>query len=401
MNGNFSADNRPAVLYLFPGPRWYFEHEFDARLESLQAYVRPYFFTSTDFCMRICRGGAELRSFDYRKTSGVHKLIYYFRFLSVALSYAREIQAATGRLDAIVTYDPLVTGLMGRFIGWRLKSPTICEISGCYGDKELYVDRPILGPLRRRLNLAIIRWVTRQAAGVKKLFDEQLSNTIDDSTPILCLFDHVSTERFYRSDGEKIILAVGAPFFPKGFGDLVMAFQQLPEKYSQWRLRIVGHFVGDYEEIRLLVDNHPGIEICKAMMPEDIPHEMARADIFVLPSRSEAMGRVLLEAMAAGKPRIGSRVGGIPTVINDDEDGLLFDVGDIDQLSNKLELLMSRPDLRKTIGDSALKRLNREFTVEEYSRRYSDFIMEIVGLSKARPDDTASDERINENSARN
>jgi len=196
MSGDNTIDDRPSVLFLFAGPRWRFEHEFDARLESLQTYMRPYFFTSTDTSFRIRRGDSELRSFDYRKKYGIHKLVYYYRFVLHALRYAREIQAATGRLGAIVSYDPLVTGLMGRFIGWRLGAPLICEINGCFDDKALYADRPVLGWFRRRLNLAIVRWNTNHADGVKTLFDGQLSGTIKNSVPKLCMFNHVDTDHF-------------------------------------------------------------------------------------------------------------------------------------------------------------------------------------------------------------
>lgn len=378
MSGDATIDNRPTVLFLFFGPRWRFEHEFDARLESLQTYIRPYFFTSTDSSLRVRRGDAELRSFDYRKKLGLHKLIYYYRYLSHALIYAREIQAAAGQLGAVVSCDPLATGLMGRFIAWRLGAPLICEINGCFDDKALYAGRPTLGPLRRRINLAVIRWTTGRSAGVKKLFDGQLSKIISDNVPSLCLFDHVETDHFYQSEGEKVILAIGAPFFPKGFGDLVLAFQRLSDARSDWRLRIVGHFSGDYSSIQSIVNDHPRIEICKAMMPDKIPGEMASASIFVLPSRSEGVPRVLLEAMAAGTARIASSVGGIPSLITDNEDGLLFEAGDVEQLIQKLGYLMDRPLLQKQFGDAGLERLNHEFALDIYTRRYAEFLLNIV-----------------------
>ena len=56
---------------------------------------------------------------------------------------------------------------------------------------------------------------------------------------------------------------------------------------------------------------------------DDIPEIMPLFDVFVLPSLNEGMGRVLVEAMAAGRPVVASRVGGIPDLVRHGETGLL------------------------------------------------------------------------------
>ena len=68
---------------------------------------------------------------------------------------------------------------------------------------------------------------------------------------------------------------------------------------------------------------------------------MAGCSLFVLPSRTEAMGRVLLEAMACKKPIIASNVGGIPEIIKDGYNGLLFESENVDDLAEKIRLVLS------------------------------------------------------------
>ena len=103
---------------------------------------------------------------------------------------------------------------------------------------------------------------------------------------------------------------------------------------------------------------------------------------FILPSRSEGMGRVLLEAALLGRPRLGSRVGGIPYYIEDDVDGLLFDPADVDALEAVLRRFMSDEALRTRLGAAAQQRAHESFTSEEYIRRYADVVKQLTGWER-------------------
>src|SRR4029077_5841450 len=70
---------------------------------------------------------------------------------------------------------------------------------------------------------------------------------------------------------------------------------------------------------------------------------LAAMDVFVLPSRAEAMPLVIPEAWAAGLPVVASRVGGIPELIEDGRTGLLVESGDVDGLAARLRQLLADP----------------------------------------------------------
>ena len=83
---------------------------------------------------------------------------------------------------------------------------------------------------------------------------------------------------------------------------------------------------------------------------DDVNEIIPLFDIFVLPSLNEGMGRVLVEAMAAGKPIVASNVGGIPDVIQHDNNGLLVPPGDEKALAAAIMRLINDPEKAKKMG---------------------------------------------------
>jgi len=96
----------------------------------------------------------------------------------------------------------------------------------------------------------------------------------------------------------------------------------------------------------------------------DIPDLMHSFDLFVLPSRNEGMGRVVVEAMAAGLPVVASCTGGLPDLVADGQNGLLVPPGDAPSLGRAILKLSDRPDLRQRMGDESRRRAEA-FSLEQ------------------------------------
>jgi len=86
---------------------------------------------------------------------------------------------------------------------------------------------------------------------------------------------------------------------------------------------------------------------------DDVPALLSAADIFALPSRSEAFPNAVLEAMAAGLPIVASGVGGILELVDDGRTGLLADAGDPRALAERITALMADPALAAALGAAA------------------------------------------------
>ena len=106
---------------------------------------------------------------------------------------------------------------------------------------------------------------------------------------------------------------------------------------------------------------------------------MPTFDVFFQPSLWEAMSVVILEAMAAGKPVVATRVGENPTVIDDGENGLLVQASDIDGMAAALCRVLDDPSVACQLGEAARQKVAQQFSVEHMARAYEQVYLELAG----------------------
>jgi len=111
---------------------------------------------------------------------------------------------------------------------------------------------------------------------------------------------------------------------------------------------------------------------------EDIPAVYHAMDAFVLPSHTEGLPRVVLEAQATGTPVVATRVGGVPEVIDDGETGLLVDPRDPAGLSDAIDRLAADRDERARLGDAGRAAVEESYAWDALYDRYERFLAAIV-----------------------
>ncbi len=95
----------------------------------------------------------------------------------------------------------------------------------------------------------------------------------------------------------------------------------------------------------------------------------AAMDIFVFPSRKEGLGSALLEAMSFSLPIVAARVGGIPDLVQHEENGLLIESGDATGLRHALQRLVASTELRARLGNVGAQRV-QEYSPQQRAQRY-------------------------------
>ncbi|CAN1134430.1 Sulfoquinovosyl transferase SQD2, partial [Linum perenne] len=157
--------------------------------------------------------------------------------------------------------------------------------------------------------------------------------------------------RLTNGEPEKpLIVHVGRLGVEKSLDCLKTVMDRLPNA----RIAFVGD--GPYrEELEKLFEGMPAV-FTGMLGGEELSQAYASGDVFVMPSESETLGLVVLEAMSSGIPVVGVRAGGIPDIIPPEQDGkigFLYSPGDLDECVNKLVTLINDHELRETMGIAA------------------------------------------------
>src|SRR5215813_46450 len=105
---------------------------------------------------------------------------------------------------------------------------------------------------------------------------------------------------------------------------------------------------------------------------------LCASDVLLLPSEQESFGLAALEAMAVQVPVIASRVGGIPEVVADGENGFLSSVGDVDKMADDAVGLLSDPKLRREFGKRARQSATERYSTDKIIPQYIKFYEEIL-----------------------
>jgi glycosyltransferase involved in cell wall biosynthesis len=111
---------------------------------------------------------------------------------------------------------------------------------------------------------------------------------------------------------------------------------------------------------------------------EDALPFLREADIAVVCSRRESLGRVGIEAMKCGLPVVGARASGTIELIRDDWNGLLYEPGNARDLAGRVEALIRDPDLADRLAQTAQAWAQSKFTTKNYVDSFMDVASEVV-----------------------
>ena len=177
---------------------------------------------------------------------------------------------------------------------------------------------------------------------------------------------------------KKTVIAMGRLVYQKGFDILLPAFHKISERYPDWQLLIFGEgeLRGELEDLR----DHLGLTH-QVFFPGNTENPIAffkSSQLFVLSSRWEGLGVVLLEALACGLPVIATDCpSGPKEIIRDGIDGMLVPNENVTALATAMDRLMSDTEKRQQLAARAPEGMER-FSQEKIAGMWEDLICDII-----------------------
>lgn len=297
--------------------------------------------------------------------------------LTGLLTFARYIRRNKIRL--VHTWDYPTTAFL--IAATRLLTSAVA-LSSQRGERTLTPDN----------YLRLVHWSDRLAHAIVVNCNFLERHLIDDGVPegkIRLCRNGIDTRHFTRIEGPKpevlkgssVVIGTVCSLRPeKDLGTLIDAFASIHATAPGSKLVIVGSGpeLGDLQSraraarIEHACHFEPGTP--------RVPEWLSAMDIFVLPSRTEALSNALMEAMSCGCCAAASDVGGNPELIRDGVTGLLFPPGDLKALAAVLQRLISDAELRRALAGQGCRFVREELSLEAAARRMRDVYCEMLRL---------------------
>jgi len=243
------------------------------------------------------------------------------------------------------------------------KLPVICHLRSMPRRSLTRQEKKLTG-YKNSYFIAISRAVLKEwvRAGLPeykiKIIYDGLSGIVDKSN---------DENYFLKNPSIIYLLFAGRLKKQKGVNILIDALKIL--KSENWKLSIVGNGP-EMKKLKIMaIKKGLSEKITFYGFRENIRDFYRSHDILIVPSMKEEFGLVILEAMEFGVPVIGSDSGGIPEIIKNERDGLLFEPGNPVSLSASIKYLIKNPEKRVSIGLKGMEKVKRIFSENDFREK--------------------------------
>lgn len=280
------------------------------------------------------------------------------------LRVARELRRR--KPEAVLAQSPYdaAAALAGRALA-RSETRVVVDVHGDWRTATRLYGSPLrrlLSPLGDRISLMALRRAdaVRAVSGYTERLVREVGLEPAGSFPAFMDLDPFLAEAPAPLPKRPLALFVGVLEPYKGIDVLLEAWRLAAVRVPDARLRIVGSGSRAFmvEDLRVSWD--------RSLAPAQVASALDQSTVLVLPSRSEGMGRVVVEAQCRGRAVIGSRVGGIPDLVLDGQNGLLVEREDAAALAEALVRVLSDRELATKLGAAARESVNLG-SPEEYA----------------------------------
>jgi glycosyltransferase involved in cell wall biosynthesis len=292
------------------------------------------------------------------------------RFLLSPIALARELRALKGQVDVVHIHNISWFGSFVSVCARRFGFPVIVKLPSIGNIQRLrgrLGGRLLIGVLRR--SNAIVAMTEQSQHEIRQLgYPEANILRVPNG---IAVGEDTLAQRQHRSVATAVY--VGRLLPEKGLSDLLMAWTSLSALTTRAiRLRLVG--AGPMQaQLKAMIHELGLTDVVEVINHvEDISSELAKADIFVLPSHAEGNSNAVLEAMRAGLPIVATAVGGTPMQVGPDGADFLVPPRAPEAIANGIRRLAADAKLREVLGRKMRERVRSLFNVERIASIYED-----------------------------
>jgi glycosyltransferase involved in cell wall biosynthesis len=307
-------------------------------------------------------------------------------FAALPARIARELRAFRPHAVLAQGAHETAAALAARRLA-RVDTSVIADLHGDWrAPTRLYGSRlrSALNPVADRVALSALRNADgiRTVTGYTTSLVRALGLEPADEFPAYMDFDSFLQELPQPLPAQPQVLFVGVLERYKNVDGLADAWRRAAPRVPEARLRLVGSGTLRPVVEDLLRELPRQTTWNERLSQREISHALDESTALVLPSRSEGMGRVIVEAFCRARPVVASRVGGIPDLVEDDVNGLLVEPGDTKALADALVRVLTDRELAERLGAQA-QASSGLWTIspEEFATRLRSLVERITGLS--------------------
>jgi glycosyltransferase involved in cell wall biosynthesis len=307
-------------------------------------------------------------------------------FAALPLRLARELRDFRPHAVLAQGAHETAAALTARRLA-RVETAVIADLHGDWRTPtRLYGSRlrGLLNPVADRVALSALRNADgiRTVTGYTTELVRELGLEPADEFPAYMDFDSFLQTAPLPLPERPQALFVGVLERYKNVDGLAEAWRRAAPRLPEARLRLVGSGTLRPVVDRLVRELSDQTTWTARLSQDEVSAALDESTLLVLPSRSEGMGRVIVEAFCRARPVVASRVGGIPDLVQDDVNGLLVEPGDPDALADALVRVLTERSLAERLASSA-QASSGLWTIspEEFASRLRSLVEQITGLS--------------------
>lgn len=301
---------------------------------------------------KVFRVWTIISSNELIKKNALFEYLQNYSFIIPALFAGNKIMKKE-KIDILQVEFGLAFGIIGVLLKKIRKKPLVITLQG--GGLNFHG--------RRKFFRFLTKWVFKNADSIIAV-SEGIAEEAKELTnkKIFIVKNSVFSDNFSNEGNEKYILAAGRLAKMKGFNFLLETISEFKE-LKNYKFVIVGDGPEKENLLNIVKErNLKNILFTGSLQHGEVKKMMSKCSLFVAPSLfGEGLPIVLIEAMASGKPLVGTSVRGIPEAISNNLNGYLIKAGSSKELSTAILKIMKSKKIRKSFGDESKKMSKKDF----------------------------------------